>query len=336
MVIRLFLLFIFVNNVLVAQNSDFDYISNGSFEAYDSCPPNLSTPGIYCFNVCNNWWIPYYGTSDYFNECFNSNPYNYSAPFFPIAGSPLNFFGYQNPFEGKGYIGLYLNEYLWRNYREYAQTQLLKPLIKNHRYRLRMYVSLCDGCIYKSRNFGAVFGKNKVEDYSSLISISNEAIEYAEFIDDSVNWKLIDLTYVAKGDEQFMTLGLFRDTLETTNIIATQIDSGSSKVSYIFIDSVSIKETFNVEFPNILTPNNDGLNDAFNIFFPEDWTNISFIIYNRWGAEIYKVEETKEVNWPTKSKEKYNDGVYFYTLTYINELNQREAQKGFFLLLTNN
>jgi len=204
--IQMIWLFILFNSALNAQNYEFDYISNGSFEAYDSCPPNLSTPGIYCFNVCNDWWIPYYGTSDYFNECFNSNPYNYSPPFFPFAGTPLNFLGYQKPFEGKAYIGIFLNAYLWRFYREYAQTGLKQPLQQNHRYRLRMYVSRANNSWFAMKHTGALFSTNKVIEYEKVVIQNNEAITFPEFIKDTLNWILVDLIYKAKGGEKFLTI----------------------------------------------------------------------------------------------------------------------------------
>lgn len=62
--------------------------------------------------------------------------------------------------------------------------------------------------------------------------------------------------------------------------------------------------------PNIITPNNDGVNDYFKItcnelnFEPED-----LILFNRWGQEIYNAAKKDDFN-------KLNDGTYFYLFTY--------------------
>lgn len=331
------MLFILLNTALNAQNGDFDYISNGSFEAYDSCPPNTSTEFDRFFNVCNDWWIPYYGTSDYFNECFNSNPYNYSQPFFPFVGTPNNFFGYQEPYEGKAYIGIFLNAYLWRYYREYVQTELKQPLEQNHRYRLRMYFSRANNSWFAMKNTGAVFTENKIVDYEKVVVQNEEAATFPEFIQDTLNWILVDLIYKAKGGEKFLTIGQFTDTLDTENIKDLVNDSLTDMRAYIFIDSVSIKQTYNAVIPNVLTPNGDGINDIVTLIIPPSWTDIQFSIYNRWGEATFNKSDEYTIEWaPPDSRNTQNNGVYFYVFSYLNELNQKETQKGFIQVLTSN
>jgi len=107
--------------------------------------------------------------------------------------------------------------------------------------------------------------------------------------------------------------------------------------AYIFIDSVSIKETYNVVIPNVLTPNGDGINDYFTLIVPPSWNNLKFSIFNRWGEEIFNKSEEYTLEWPLPCyKAPPNNGVYFYSFTYTNELNQQESQKGFIQILTSN
>ena len=72
----------------------------------------------------------------------------------------------------------------------------------------------------------------------------------------------------------------------------------------------------NVLFPNVVTPNGDGVNDIFDIHnlikqnaFPEN----ELIIYNRQGRVVYKVKniKTKSDLWDPKATSS-SDGTYFY------------------------
>lgn len=68
--------------------------------------------------------------------------------------------------------------------------------------------------------------------------------------------------------------------------------------------------------PNVISPNNDSLNDVFKIGFP----NVDLKIYNRWGKEIYS-SKNYENNWGNGVEA----GTYFYTV----ELQNGETCKGY-------
>ena len=97
----------------------------------------------------------------------------------------------------------------------------------------------------------------------------------------------------------------------------------SSSVSYV----ISVEAP--LEFTNVLTPNNDGVNDLFAIknldpSYPNDLN-----IYDRWGKRVFHAE-----NYQTYMKddgviynpetafnpEKYSDGVYYFTFTYYSHI----------------
>ena len=85
------------------------------------------------------------------------------------------------------------------------------------------------------------------------------------------------------------------------------------------IDKINVEASnCEVEVPNIITPNGDGLNDAFKIMltgegapeFYSSFPNSTLIIYNRWGKKVY--ESTNYQNeW---DGENLTDGVYFWNL----------------------
>lgn len=74
-----------------------------------------------------------------------------------------------------------------------------------------------------------------------------------------------------------------------------------------------------ITIPNVITPNNDSINDVFSItcrnvkYLPND-----LIIYNRWGQEVFN--EEKKINYISQIP----DGAYYYIFSY-----QAIKHKGF-------
>src|SRR5690606_7474222 len=69
--------------------------------------------------------------------------------------------------------------------------------------------------------------------------------------------------------------------------------------------------TENVFFPNIITPNNDGLNDHF-IIVGLPLSEYTLQIYNRWGVQVYQTDNYQN-NWNGKEQ---SSGVYYYLLKH--------------------
>jgi gliding motility-associated-like protein len=65
-------------------------------------------------------------------------------------------------------------------------------------------------------------------------------------------------------------------------------------------------------FPNVFTPNNDGVNDFFVIKNLESYLSNRIAIYNRWGKKIYEKNDYMN-DW---DGEGVSDGTYFYILEY--------------------
>ncbi|MCI5058699.1 MAG: gliding motility-associated C-terminal domain-containing protein, partial [Flavobacteriales bacterium] len=68
--------------------------------------------------------------------------------------------------------------------------------------------------------------------------------------------------------------------------------------------------------PNIFSPNNDGMNDVFEILnLPDQFT---LVIYNRWGEELFNTNR-KDHFWDgTYNGDKVPSGVYYYILNMPN------------------
>jgi gliding motility-associated-like protein len=80
----------------------------------------------------------------------------------------------------------------------------------------------------------------------------------------------------------------------------------------------------NVFIPNAFTPNGDGLNDTWVLRNIQYYPDNVLVILNRWGNEIYKVENYNN-QWNGSS---LNEGSYFYKLI-INACGEKKELTGY-------
>jgi gliding motility-associated-like protein len=86
-----------------------------------------------------------------------------------------------------------------------------------------------------------------------------------------------------------------------------------------------------LKIPNVFTPNNDGINDAFDIEILGQ-TYYEIKIYNRWGNKVFEGNADGKgndgINWNGKTDNDGNqnsEGVYFYVFKY--KFNDKESEK---------
>jgi PKD repeat protein len=88
-----------------------------------------------------------------------------------------------------------------------------------------------------------------------------------------------------------------------------------------------------ISAPNVITPNDDGLNDEFIL----DWMNLSslrLVILNRWGNTIYDETSTDLLNMtPSWDGGNASDGVYFYRYEGVGVAGQELDGHGFLHLI---
>ena len=80
-----------------------------------------------------------------------------------------------------------------------------------------------------------------------------------------------------------------------------------------------------LEFPNVITPNGDGVNDVFAIVNLNPSLDNVLTIYDRWGQKVFEMENYRTYikdgvlyNPETGFTAEHNsDGVYFYTFRYV-------------------
>jgi gliding motility-associated-like protein len=273
---RLFsIIFIFYTNALCFGQANL--ISNPGFEDFSICPNDISQ-----LERSSGWFTPTPGTSDYFNGC--------SGPGLQVSIGQ-NGFGYQLPFEGEGMAGFwadYLNFSDSINvvqYREYLSYELTNALKKDIKYELRFYVCLSEISEYAVSKIGASFSIDRPSSDTSLnLFMQPQVINDSGFIQDTLNWQLIEGDFIAAGGEKFITIGLFTTELDTLMLVNSS--SIGMADAYYFVDGISLKR----EYKNpklVFSPNDDNINDVidFNDVFADDL--ISVKVFSRWGRLVF-------------------------------------------------
>lgn len=306
--------------VITSKQSIFsqNLIYNGDFEIYHTCPANVSE--LY---RCNGWIAPTLGTSDYFNVCNNLTTWMF-------VGVPNNQFGYQQPYSGNGYLGFFpFWDFFPCEYREYIQTKLTHPLKANVKYKMEFYVSLSypQAAVEK---IGALFTPNQISRVDDCpIFALPQIVNQNGFITDTLGWTKIEGVFVADGGEEYLTIGYFEDTANSSTLVLPILPDSVTLGffnPYYFIDGVELIEVeTEIVIPNIITPNGDGINDLYQLNFPYE----NMVVYNRWGQKMFESNYNDDF-WDgrTPSGNEVPEGTYFYIIT-----TKEENYKGYIQLL---
>jgi hypothetical protein len=165
---------------------------------------------------------------------------------------PNNVLGYQYPNYGRNYIGLVtlaFNSNAAYQYREWIGVKLPSKLVMNRFYLIDYYISFADKSdlispppqIYfleDSLNFGQ--GVNNLD--LNFIDGNYLSIPNSNLFNDSVNWVKMSVFYLAKGGEEFLYLGNFKDNNSTPQDTTENYLPHGSNFAYFYIDDLSIYE----------------------------------------------------------------------------------------------
>ncbi len=109
------------------------------------------------------------------------------------------------------------------------------------------------------------------------------------------------------------------------SIVVTAKDSCGYQASDIQV--ITVSPPCNVEIPNVITPNGDGVNDIFVIKNLEYHPNSTLTIFDRWGRKVYT---TGNYNNDWKG-EGISDGTFYYVL----DVPQDKSYNGFITVFHN-
>lgn len=229
-----FIILIFFCTVSFSQTN---LVPNPSFEFYTDCPYGYSLIDYdeVVFPSVINWMKPTQGTSDYYHTCAD-----------PISGvqPPDSSPGYQIPFSGNAYTGMYTH-YNTYDYREYVQARLTEPLVAGQIYFAGFYVNAAVvdgfwGCGGISDDIGMYISDTRITDFTSSLHLDViPQIENEEglYFSDTSNWYLVSGIYESVGGEEWITIGNFKDK-PTTDYLELSASGGTCV--YLFVDDAFI------------------------------------------------------------------------------------------------
>jgi gliding motility-associated-like protein len=112
---------------------------------------------------------------------------------------------------------------------------------------------------------------------------------------------------------------IFPDSTTTNDAVATYVFQGSDSVLFVYttddgcVDTLSVSaqlKEFEMEIPNVFTPNGDGTNEFWKIPDLEKYISSEVIIFDRWGKKVFEALDYQG-DWDGG---RLGDGVYFYIL----------------------
>lgn len=174
-------------------NPSFEY---NTYPAIHSWPP-YTIPGA---EVVPGWSTPTFGTADFFNSDLST------CDGFPVAKART----------GQGrcalLVGISSQNLGANNYKEYIQGKFLEPLEAGETYSVRFYVTLDRATSYTCDGLGAYISSEQVRAESKEPLPVVPQITTGHVITSGDGWVEISGTYVAKGGEQYITIGSFSST----------------------------------------------------------------------------------------------------------------------------
>ncbi|MDR9488695.1 gliding motility-associated C-terminal domain-containing protein, partial [Salibacter sp.] len=133
---------------------------------------------------------------------------------------------------------------------------------------------------------------------------------------DSTYW-IIDGQRTREGETSF-TLPYRGNTSFTYWAVNSETCKDSANIT---IGDTSLSELLTLEFPSVITPNGDGINDYFELKGNSDLAYCAEVqIFNRWGNLIFE-GTANEIRWDGKtfSGEEVPPGTYYFTATVGNQ-----------------
>jgi gliding motility-associated-like protein len=202
--------------------------------------------------------------------------------------------------------------------------------------------TLCDG---QTRTLSVDFPNSKVlwnNGATTNSIVANETGKYSVTVEtkgcmlyDTVNFVILRKmekflpgdTTLCPGDELILRASTPSGTSTWNNgTTASQILTSSAGKYSVTVNNgceiktesieISVDKNYccNLSAPNVFTPNDDSLNDIFEISSPSDLDRFHLTIYNRWGKVVFQSTDLS-VFWTgqTDTKEQSASGVYYWT-----------------------
>lgn len=151
---------------------------------------------------------------------------------------------------------------------------------------------------------------------------------------DSLVWNMGDETFYYENaiEHDYFVPGYYEVQLS-----AFDFDCGGSAILIQPYEVDGGIENGMIEFPNIFTPNADGINDLFHAYYPEEpgsnplrtMERYQIRIYDRWGRLVYaSTDDLTTAAWDGKvDGNQAAEGVYFYIVEYDSNCDANGIQR---------
>jgi len=157
----------------------------------------------------------------------------------PTLGTPKIFSDVKTAKSGKAFTGIHV--FGIRNYREYISSPLNCRLIAGETYIFRMYVKLSGNSEFAISSFGVAFTAERPDTKTSgvLQDSTQIFVDNKSFYAETRAWVLVEDSFVAKGNEAFITIGNFLD--DETTVTKKVVRMAREGRAYYYIDDVALE-----------------------------------------------------------------------------------------------
>jgi hypothetical protein len=208
-------------------------VYNGDFEIYSQCPTQTSSQSNMQIDFATGWSQSSL-SPDYYNTCSTTN-----------VNVPYAAFGYQQDCcGGSGYAGGYMLDSHDANNsdRDYIYTKLTDTLKAGHTYLSSMYV-VRTNFNYSIASMGILFSNTyTVLPWPQGYIPANPQVKNTTLLHDTLNWMLVQDTFIATGNEAYLTIGNF-NTSATCDSVKSPGGFGTWSYfggTYYYIDGASV------------------------------------------------------------------------------------------------
>jgi len=210
-------------------------VPNGNFDETVECPFGNALLEGYCASWFRSQFDP-----DVLPSNIPSPDFYHSCGLNDAIVPPAVFTGYQEAFDGRGFVGVATYDALNTNAREIVGSQLIEPMVVGVEYYVSFRIvaggpnpNLIN--LY-SNGIGVKF--STVSTWNNPPELINNEAHYAiqEVVTDTVNWELHEFVFTADSAYEYIHLGNFyRDWLTDTVHIAPP-----NRAAYYFLDDVRV------------------------------------------------------------------------------------------------
>jgi hypothetical protein len=201
-------------------------IQNGSFEELIACPDIIEFPinasiqfAIGWNDACSESVMDYASSPDLFNTC-NSG----------VLSVPSNWYGYQEPYDGEGYAGIFINSYpQGGGYRDFIQNTLVQSIPVGCKYKLSFRFSYATNNSYKSDGLQFIFSNSKLTIPNNAAILNGTFFTYDEdsvtilrfpelLEADTTDWGYFEREFYTNAPAKYLTIGSILDSASTNNV----------------------------------------------------------------------------------------------------------------------